>query len=378
MFTINGNYIFNSVHFVSDSTGFICGHDGAVFKTTNAGVNWISQSSGISTVNLNSISFKDINNGVIAADGGNIFITTNSGGSWTTATPVPVTTNDLLKVKYFDDGIVSVGEYGILIVKRNDSPDWKSINTRVTSDIRGITGSGIDDVHICGGGGFIRNNKNNNTGFTNFEPNPMMANLVDVCILNSQIGYAVSGLNKAIVKTTNGGQTWSFTQGVSPSYRWERKETTFGSFGNTLCRHPYDKRSFFCGLGIRVFVSRDEGEEWNDIAGVPGVGLTYKLFPKAISDSAKNKTLETASFSVEYIQGFSDKFGSTKQPALGIGSEVNIGNIFSPRVGIGFGGREKFVMSKVKKIKALIIFHLIDFHKLVYDANTINYVRFQI
>ena len=75
------------------------------------------------------------------------------------------------------------------------------------------------------------------------------------------------------------------------------------------------------------------------------IGLTYKLFQKPIKDSAKNKTLETASFSLEYIQGFSNKFGSTNQPTLGIGSEVNLGNIFSPRVGFGLGGREKFVVS---------------------------------
>jgi len=75
------------------------------------------------------------------------------------------------------------------------------------------------------------------------------------------------------------------------------------------------------------------------------VGLTYKLFTKAISDSEKNKTLEVASFSLEYIQGFSDKFGSTKEPILGIGGEFNIGNVFSPRAGFGVGGREKFVVS---------------------------------
>ena len=321
IFTISGNHIFNSVHFISDSTGFICGQNGAVFKTTNAGINWSSKSSGISAFNLNSISFMDVNNGVIAADEGNIFITTNSGNSWTTATPVPLSTNKLLKVKYFDDGIVAVGEYGTLIVKRNDSPEWKSINTRVTSDIRGIAGSGIDDVHVCGGGGFIRNNKNNNIGFTNFEPNPMMANLVDVCILNSQIGYAVSNLNKAIVKTTNGGQSWSFTQGISPIYRWERKETTHGGFGNTLCRHPTDKKSFFCGLGNRVFVSRDEGEEWNDIAGVPGVSM-HSLYVSPLDTNvwmcaisgAPDRIMRTTNYGQNWTTSISGTFSAYGQP----------------------------------------------------------------
>ncbi|MEO6696049.1 MAG: DUF5723 family protein [Ignavibacteria bacterium] len=74
------------------------------------------------------------------------------------------------------------------------------------------------------------------------------------------------------------------------------------------------------------------------------IGLTYKLFPGKVKNPSKANSLETANFSLEYIQGFSDKFGSTKDPVVGIGSEVNLGNIFSPRIGFGFGGREKFVM----------------------------------
>ena len=272
-FTVNGNYILNSVNFVSESLGYICGDNGAVFKTTNAGVNWTIQNSGITNINLNSISFKDSNNGVIAADGGYIFITADGGNSWVQATSVPVTINNLLKVKYFNDGIAAAGEYGTLLIKRSNSPDWVPVNTRVTSDIRGITGSGINDVHVCGGGGFIRNNKINNTGFTNFEPNPMMANLTDISMFDLKTGYAVSSHNQAIIKTTNGGISWNFTQGVYVSYTWDRKATGFQTYGNTLCKHPYNNETFFCGMGNRVYVSRNDGETWSDIAGVPGTSM---------------------------------------------------------------------------------------------------------
>jgi len=272
-FTISGNYIFNSVYFVNDSAGFICGDNGAVFRTTDEGITWNLQNSDISDLKLNSVSFKDLYNGVIAADNGFIFLTTNSGNSWQSAVTIPLTNNNLLKVKYFTDGIAVAGKYGTLLIKRNNSPDWVLVNTRVKSDIRGITGSGINDIHICGGGGYVRNNKFNNTEFTNFEPNPMMANLTDISMFDSMTGYAVSSHNKAIIKTTNGGISWNFTQGVYAAYTWDRKATAFQTYGNTLCKHPYNNKTFFCGMGNRVYVSRNDGETWSDIAGVPGTSM---------------------------------------------------------------------------------------------------------
>jgi len=61
-------------------------------------------------------------------------------------------------------------------------------------------------IVVCGGGGFIRNNKNNNTAFSNFEKNPMLANLVDI-VNYSNKGFAVSSLNNAVIRTLDAGQT---------------------------------------------------------------------------------------------------------------------------------------------------------------------------
>ncbi len=324
VFTISGNYKFNSVCFLSDSTGFICGDNGAVFKTLNRGVNWNSVNSGIADLKLNSISFKDINNGVIAADGGIIFITSNGGSKWFPATPVPLTSNNLLKVKYFADGITAAGDNGALIIKKNDSPDWKYINTKVSSRITGIAGAGIDDVHVCGGGGFIRNNKNGSEGFTNFEPNPMIADLADISMLDSKTGFAVSSLNKALIKTTNGGESWNFTNGVYATYNWEKKaasSVTGGNYGNTLCRHPYNKNTFFCGQGSRVFVSRNGGDNWTDIAGVPGTSM-HSLYISPLDTNiwmcaikgTPNRIMRTTNYGQNWTTSIGMTFSSFGQP----------------------------------------------------------------
>ncbi|MDQ3019499.1 MAG: YCF48-related protein [Bacteroidota bacterium] len=234
LYTIPGNHILNSIFFVDNNLGFVCGNNGVVFKSVNGGINWSSVNTGLSSVNLNSISFNDENNGIVVGNTGKVYETTNGGTSWIEANVL--TTKNLLKVKYFSDGILISGEYGTLIIKQSSL--WETIDTRIKTDIKGITGSGINDIHVCGGGGFIRNNKNGSTKFLNFEVNPMMANLADIFYYNTNLGFAVSSLNTAIIKTTNGGTDWLLPAGTNISFIWDSKLSVDGGSGNTLCMHP--------------------------------------------------------------------------------------------------------------------------------------------
>ncbi len=48
--------LYNSLSFIDNSTGWVCGNSGHVFKTTDAGNSWVQQNSGTS-IQLNSIFF---------------------------------------------------------------------------------------------------------------------------------------------------------------------------------------------------------------------------------------------------------------------------------------------------------------------------------
>ncbi|MEO8665329.1 MAG: YCF48-related protein, partial [Ignavibacteria bacterium] len=254
-----------SIYFIDDNNGFVCGDGGIVYKTVNGGIDWTPANTGITAVDLNSISFLDWQTGIVVGKNGSVFVTVNGGTSWT---PEAVgTTRNLLKVKYFGDGIALTGEYGTLYVKPNGSL-WSSVNTRIMTDVTGVTGTGINDVHVCGGGGFIRNNKNNDARFYTFEANPMIANLVDIFYYDSNTGFAVSSMNNAIIKTTDAGQTWLLTAGATMSYQWQSKLSAGGGIGNNLCQHPTDRNSVFVVYGSTVYVSRNRGESWTTIATV--------------------------------------------------------------------------------------------------------------
>ncbi|MBK8981124.1 MAG: hypothetical protein IPM38_02105 [Ignavibacteria bacterium] len=267
LYNVPGNYILNSVYFADENLGFVCGDNGAVFKSVNGGINWVLINAGLPQFNLNSISFKDENTGIVAGNNGAVYSTTNGGDTW--IQEIVPTQKNLLKVKYFSDGIAVSGEYGTLMLKQGAG--WELIDTKVQTSIKSISGLGINNVHVCGGGGFIRN-KNGSSDFLNFEPNPMMADLEDIFYYDSNTGFAVSSLNKAILKTSSGGTEWFLTAGGSVNYSWEEKLSTSGGFGNTLCVHPFDINSIFVVMEDRIYVSRNRGNNWRLLDSLPYSG----------------------------------------------------------------------------------------------------------
>ncbi|MBS1552506.1 MAG: hypothetical protein JST15_10625 [Bacteroidetes bacterium] len=262
------------VYFINSSTGFVCGESGSVYKSVNGGINWTLSNSGISSVKLNSISFSSALKGRVVGNNGVIYYTNNGGSSW--SMEKSGITFNLLKIKQFNDSAVAVGENGTLLV--NTSGGWTNVASRVRTDIRGVTGTSMNDVHLCGGGGFIRNNKSGNAKFSNFEQNPMHANLVDIFYYDINKGWAVSSLNSVIIYTTNGGTSWNMPAGSTLTRTWVSKLTASGGIGNNLCEHPFDRNTLFVVYGSTVYVSRNRGDNWTSIATIPGGGAAHSFY----------------------------------------------------------------------------------------------------
>lgn len=262
------------VCFINASTGFVCGDAGSVYKSTNGGINWTLSNSGIPSVRLNSVSFSGLSKGRVVGNNGIIYYTANGGSSWSSETSG--TSYNLLKVKLFNDSATAVGEYGTLLV--NKGGGWTSVASRIRTDIRGVTGTSMNDVHICGGGGFIRNNKSGNVKFSNFEQNPMLANLVDIFYYDGNKGWAVSSLNSVIIYTTNGGTSWSMPSGATITRTWVSKLSGTSGIGNNLCEHPFVRNTLFVVYGSTVYVSRDRGETWSTIATISGGGAAHSFY----------------------------------------------------------------------------------------------------
>ncbi len=309
----------NSVFFLNKRLGYICGDNGVVMRSLNGGLNWSAINTGLGTANFSSVHFLDSLNGAAAGSGGVLYTTSNGGASWTMQ--ATGTTRNLTKVKYFTSGIAATGEFGTLIIK-NGTAGFKSIATRIDSDIRGLSGASLNNIHVCGGGGFIRNNSNNSTLFLNFEINPMVGDLKDICYADSLRGFAVSSLNQAIIRTTNAGVSWQLSPGTTVTYSWAAKLSTSGGIGNNLSRHPYDRNTLFCMFGNRVYVSRNRGDNWTQISTTTLGTNAHSFFVSPVDtniwvcaiESAPDKVIRTTDYGATWNTSISINFSNYGTP----------------------------------------------------------------
>jgi len=255
----------NGVSFGTSLVGYACGDNGSIYKSTDGGLTWAVKNTGVANVKYNAISFKDASNGIVAGNNGTAYMTNNGGDTWQPL--VTGTTRNLLAVKFLTATCYIAGEWGVMLFY-DGSLTLTPINSRTRSDIRSITGTSNTDVHVAGGGGFIRNNKNGSSAFLNFETNPMMANLVGISYSDANTGFACSSLNDAIIKTTDGGTSWALTAGAQVAITWVSKLSGSSGIGNNLCLNPHNRDVLYVVYGKTIYRSGNRGENWATIGTV--------------------------------------------------------------------------------------------------------------
>lgn len=315
----------NGVSFASSNVGYACGNGGALYKTVNGGTTWTLKNTGIANVKLNAVNFADVSIGITVADNGLAYITTNGGDSWTSMTTG--TTRNLLAVEFFGTtNAYLAGEWGTLL-KYTGTNTLSNVKSRTRTDIRAISGTSNTDVHIVGGGGFIRNNKNASNEFLNFEINPMMANLVDIAYIDANTGFAISSLNDAIIKTTNGGVNWNLTAGATMQISWVSKLTGSNGIGNNLTFHPTNRDMLYVVYGKTMYRSYNKGENWVNFGTVGATSgtvtaahsfymspLDTNILMCAIEGSPTDKVVRSTDYGVTWTTILSLNFSNYGMP----------------------------------------------------------------
>jgi photosystem II stability/assembly factor-like uncharacterized protein len=267
----------NGVWFFDANTGWAVGNGGRIIKTTNGGSTWAPQTSGTAN-NLTDVRFTSATAGYACGDLGTVVYTTNGGTTWQSYTTG--STKNLLSIDASGSTIIATAVDGV-ILKYNGSV-WSSIDYKsvVKPDVRGVSMIDANNFYTCGGGGFINKTSNGGTSRT-YQMNPMQAPLKDIYFQSSTNGWAVSSTNNAILRTVDGGATWSFQSGVSVSRSLVRKQNTSGNIGNPFCVHPKNKNGMFILAGSSLYRSLDKGETWTLLNGsVPG-GQCHSFFVNA-------------------------------------------------------------------------------------------------
>lgn len=212
-----------NIDFIDENTGWIVGTLSKILKTTNGGVNWVTQISTIPmTRELNDIQMFDANTGYIAGWTNTFLKTTNGGINWIEITGPSISSGSLNALSFVNPSTGWICAFlGTIWLTTNGGLNWDSLST--------------------GSGGPLR----------------------DIQFLNSQTGWVV-GDGGYMRKTTNGGLNWFF----------QFFGTTADFWRNSL-KFVDVNTGWVVGYNNRIFRTTNSGINWDTISFTPGICLQF-------------------------------------------------------------------------------------------------------
>ncbi|PKP23280.1 MAG: hypothetical protein CVU05_00075 [Bacteroidetes bacterium HGW-Bacteroidetes-21] len=213
-------YKINSVYFINENVGYICGWHSYVYKTINGGDSWsLCDTTHFDNefLNFDVLWFRDENYGVVAKLN-SVYITTNGGSTFYKDTVLFGTTNQIISNT---DGIWSRTSK---IIKYSEYYDSLFIVTDTLCCDYGINGMNFIDKHngYAVGMGWYGSQvfnygviiKTIDGGYNWVKKDiPEVYILYDVDFLNENIGYAVGQgyeIQHRFLKTEDNGETWGY------------------------------------------------------------------------------------------------------------------------------------------------------------------------
>ncbi|MBL7139004.1 MAG: hypothetical protein ISS17_09545, partial [Bacteroidales bacterium] len=203
----------NSVWFMNESIGFIAGSSGSselkVSKTINGGSSWTTTTLPTSGgfVSPSRIFFYDETTGYLVGREGNIFKTSNQGATWDKLTSG--TTSDLSSVHFPSAliGYVSIENSSNTILKTiNGGNSWSPKNLGQTIGVKDLFFTTPDTGYLACSNSTILKTTNGGNSWTEFNLGTSDY-FYTITFTSRNIGYA-AGSAGTLVTTTNQGVTW--------------------------------------------------------------------------------------------------------------------------------------------------------------------------
>ena len=196
------------IDMISENSGWSCGFNGAVFRTSNGGVNWGQASlPGVGGATLTRVDFVDDMNGYIFAGSAAFWKTTDGGNNWAqmpTGTGEGVRWADMVNAATGYHISSSITDSRIFKTS-NGGTNWTEQSYPNPGNLWRIKMINSNTGYVCGDGGRLFRTTDGLTWVTVAPPAIHNYTTTDWYDINNGVLGAGSGF---AARTTNGGQSW--------------------------------------------------------------------------------------------------------------------------------------------------------------------------
>ncbi len=197
-----------AVHFIDSMEGWACGNDGMIIHSTDGGVSWTFQSSGVGE-KIRDIRMADNMNGWAVGRDGILRHTSNGGNSWNHQANPAI--DDLRGIAIMDPSNAwIVGSDGVILHTTNSGSTWNLQPSGTAQELEGVYFIDSQNGWACGEFGVIVKTVNGGSSWQILNSGTD-AILNDIFFVTSEIGWVV-GAAGAILYTSDGGVTWEQAQ----------------------------------------------------------------------------------------------------------------------------------------------------------------------
>ncbi|MBS4028055.1 MAG: T9SS type A sorting domain-containing protein [Ignavibacteriales bacterium] len=269
---VSEGYFYTDIFFLDSLTGWVLGNEyygnAIVFKTTDGGLNWVSQSLTTSSYQMNDIYFYDGQKGWVVGENGAIFLTTNGGGIWQNKTLSAISNPSFYSVIFLSptSGLVLGNSsfydgYGFSTASTIDGGNSWSL--KPSGLINMMSGADIlmdSSIITIGENGLILKTTDRGLHWGFNASNGGQSDLTSVDFYNADSGIAV-GVGGTIIKTTNGGNDWrTILSGFTCDFKSVQMLTENTVFAGG------SRTDYYSTSGNYILKSTDRGETWENLA----------------------------------------------------------------------------------------------------------------
>ncbi len=264
-------------------TGYVRG--GGAFLSTDNGSSWHSINNGLSATKVWSLAISSNGTNIFAGTNGNgIFLSTNNGSSWTSLN------NGLpyrggvrtLAIDSNDAVYAGIDAYGVYR-SSNNGVNWISVNNGLTNLFiteLAINGNNIF-VGTVYGGIFISTNNGSNWSASNTG---LTSTIVQCFAIGQNEIYAGthhdgSGNGGVFISTNNGANWTAINNGLKVDKFGNIEVNEIIAYPNGIGGHNLLANILADdGVSIHVFLSTNNGSNWNEVTSGLSSKLSYKYF----------------------------------------------------------------------------------------------------